>query len=207
MNALDLIRRFEGYRDKPYWDVNAYRAGYGSDTVTMPDGSVVPVRQGMTVDRSMADADLSRRVQSEFAPLAMNAIGGSAWQSLGEPQRAALTSIAYNYGRLPDSVASAIRSGDMAAASQAIRALGSHNDGVNAGRRNTEASIFAGGQVPSGPPGAPQNALAAQQGAAPQPGAFMPQTQNLDPSAFMRPRNALAMQPLVYQRRNYLGSA
>ena len=39
MNAFDLIKRFEGFRTTPYWDVNAYRTGYGSDTVTLADGS------------------------------------------------------------------------------------------------------------------------------------------------------------------------
>ena len=39
MNAFDLIKRFEGFRTTPYWDVNAYRTGYGSDTVTLADGA------------------------------------------------------------------------------------------------------------------------------------------------------------------------
>lgn len=197
MNALDLIRGFEGYRDRPYWDVNAYRVGYGSDTTTLPDGSVVRVQPGMTVDRAGAERDLSRRVQTEFVPLAMRAVGDRAWGALGEGQRAALTSIAYNYGRLPDSVVQAVQSGDMGAAAQAIAALGSDNKGVNANRRNAEARVFAGGQFDGGQP-PQQNALGGDRMAMAQNllAAFRPQPQLLDAQAFAQPVN---------QFRNYLG--
>lgn len=143
MMALDLIRQFEGFRGSPYWDVNAYRAGYGSDTATLADGRVVPIRQGMTVSRQDAERDLMRRVLTEFGPRAAAAVGQDTWSALSEPQRAALTSITYNYGSLPASVAQAVRSGDPAAAAEAIRALGGHNDGVNRGRRNQEALLYS----------------------------------------------------------------
>ena len=32
--AEQIIAQFEGFRETPYWDVNAYRTGYGSDTIT-----------------------------------------------------------------------------------------------------------------------------------------------------------------------------
>ncbi len=153
--ALDVIKGFEGYRDTPYWDVNAFRTGYGSDTVTMADGSIVPVRQGMKITREDAERDLARRVTTEFMPRAAAKVGPEVFASLSEPQQAALASITYNYGDLPDSVARAVASGDPQAAAQAIAALGSHNDGVNAGRRSEEAKLFlqdggAGGPVPGG---------------------------------------------------------
>ena len=31
--TLGLIRRHEGFRSRPYWDVNAWRVGYGQDTI------------------------------------------------------------------------------------------------------------------------------------------------------------------------------
>ena len=46
-SAAGLLRRFEGFKSTPYWDVNADRVGYGSDTVTLADG---------TVKRYLADA-------------------------------------------------------------------------------------------------------------------------------------------------------
>lgn len=144
MNALDLIRGFESYRDKPYWDVNAFRAGYGSDTTTLADGRVVPIATGMAVSRDDAERDLSRRVTTEFMPRAISAVGQDAWNGMNEGQRSALLSITYNYGTLPRSVAEAVRSGDPRAASAAIIALGAHNNGVNKGRREKEAAIYAG---------------------------------------------------------------
>jgi GH24 family phage-related lysozyme (muramidase) len=141
--ALSLIREFEGFRETPYWDVNAFRTGYGSDTITLADGRVVPVRQGMAVTREDAERDLLRRVNGEFAPRAASAVG-AGWERLSPAQQAALVSITYNYGSLPSSVARAAATGDVAATEAAIRALSGHNDGVNRGRRNREADIFAG---------------------------------------------------------------
>lgn len=142
MDPYALIRGFEGYRDKPYWDVNAYRIGYGSDTITGPDGRAVRVTPGMTVDRASADADLKRRVDTEFMPIAQRAVGDK-WTSLNDAQRSALTSIAYNYGRVPDSVAQAVRNGGDVVGT--IRALSRHNNGINANRRNAEATLYGGG--------------------------------------------------------------
>lgn len=203
MNAFDLIKGFEGFRSTPYWDVNAFRTGYGSDTVTLADGRVVPVSKGMTVSQEDAQRDLERRVSTEFTPRAIAKVGQDVWSRLSEPQRAALVSVTYNYGTLPDSVARVVASGDMAGAAQAISALGSHNGGVNAGRRAAEARVFSGGALPPGAlstdpqargmaglpmPSAPQqNALAP----------FRPQIAQLDASAFQTPANAF---------RNYLSA-
>lgn len=142
--TLALIRQFEGFRETPYWDVNALRTGYGSDTVTLADGSAAPVTEGTRVTREDADRDLQRRVKTEFMPRAARAVGESLFASLPPAQQAALTSITYNYGTLPSSVAKAVQSGDPQAAAQAIAALGSHNKGINRDRRNKEAAIFLG---------------------------------------------------------------
>lgn len=214
MNAFDLIKRFEGFRTTPYWDVNAYRTGYGSDTVTLADGRVVPVSQGMKISAEDAQRDLERRVTSEFTPRAVAKVGQEAWGRLSEPQRAALLSVTYNYGDLPDSVANRIAAGDLSGAASAISALGSHNDGVNADRRAAEARIFAGGDLPPGAlPSDPQARGMAQPGqnalapAQPQQNVFTPQIQQMDAAQFMRQRNALAPVLNVYERRNYLGTA
>ena len=142
--AAELIKGFEGYRDTPYWDVNALRTGYGSDTITNPDGSVRPVQAGDSVTQGQADMDLQRRIDTEFVPIVKNAVGEGAYNQMDANQRAALTSIAYNYGKIPETVAAAARSGDMQATAQAIAGLAGHNGGVNAGRRAQEAQIFGG---------------------------------------------------------------
>mgnify|MGYP005608591191 CR=1 FL=1 len=145
--TLGLIKQFEGFRETPYWDVNALRTGYGSDTVTLADGSVQRVGEGTRVSREDADRDLQRRVNQEFMPIAAKAVGPEVFATLAPNQKAALTSIAYNYGELPGSVAAAVRSGDPRAAAEAIAALGSHNDGINADRRQKEAAFFLSGST------------------------------------------------------------
>lgn len=163
--ALSLIRGFEGFRETPYWDVNALRTGYGSDTVTLADGSVQKVTEGTRVSREDADRDLKRRVSTEFAPIARKAVGDAAWSKMTSGQQAALSSIAYNYGEIPSRITEAVRSGDPQAGARAIAALGGDNDGINKGRREKEAAIFAGGALPSGAPAV----TASTSGPAPEP--------------------------------------
>ncbi|MEM9523119.1 MAG: hypothetical protein AAF982_03860 [Pseudomonadota bacterium] len=150
--TLNMLRQFEGFRETPYWDVNALRVGYGSSTITRPDGTVVPVRKGMRVTREDAERDLLRRVNDEFMPAARRAVGEDAFTALSPKQQAALTSLSYNYGAGAwnddlSGVVEAVRSGDQGAVVQAIRALGSHNGGINASRRNKEATTFMGGDM------------------------------------------------------------
>lgn len=151
--SMAMLRDFEGFRETPYWDEDALRTGFGSDTITRADGTIVRVSEGMTVSREDAERDLQRRVSSEFMPAARNAIGGELFDSLTPAQQGVLTSLTYNYGVNAwggslGSVAGAIRNGDMAAAESAIQALGSHNNGINRTRRAREAAIFGGGALP-----------------------------------------------------------
>ncbi|GLO71182.1 hypothetical protein MACH17_26990 [Phaeobacter inhibens] len=119
--------------------------GYGSDTITLEDGTVRRVEKGDRVSRTDAERDLARRVSGEFEPIVRKAIGSDRFNNMTKGQRAAVTSIAYNYGRIPDRIAGALRSGDAAAAAEAIRGLGGDNDGINRKRRNREADIFLSG--------------------------------------------------------------
>lgn len=142
-----LLRRFEGFRATPYWDVNAYRTGYGSDTVTLADGSIQKVVQGMRVSIADANRDLERRI-GEFQNTIRNQIGADRFAGFSDQQQAALTSIAYNYGSLPDRIINAVREGSTAEIAQAIRGLAGDNAGVNRDRRNQEAFLFASGDDP-----------------------------------------------------------
>jgi GH24 family phage-related lysozyme (muramidase) len=144
MDALSLIRKFEGFRDTPYWDVNALRTGYGSDTVTLADGTVQKVGKDTRVTQEDADRDLARRVQTEFMPIVAKSVGADVFAALPENQKAALTSIAYNYGELPKNVADAVRTGNQSTIVAQIRRLASHNGGINSDRRNLEADVFLG---------------------------------------------------------------
>lgn len=144
-NSADLIKRFEGYSSTTYWDVNAYRLGYGSDTLTMPDGTYRKVKQGDVTTPEMAKKDLERRIAREYLPAIKNAVGEPYWSKLPEQAKVALISLTYNYGtgfgRNYPNVVNAARSGDMKVLSQEIAALKTHNAGVNAKRRLEEASL------------------------------------------------------------------
>ena len=142
--ALEVIRGHEGFRERPYWDVNAFRVGYGSDTITAADGSPIRVTPGMSVSREDAERDLRRRVGG-FQQGIRQDIGGESWEALSENSKAALTSVAYNYGSLPKSVVAAVKSGNPESIATAIEGLRGHNNGVNAGRRQQEADLIRNG--------------------------------------------------------------
>lgn len=142
--AAALIKRFEGYSETPYWDVNAYRAGYGSDTTTLADGTIMRIVEGMTVTLADSERDLARRI-AEFQNVVMGQIGADRFASFDQNQQAVLTSLAYNYGSLPERILDAVRSGDSEAIAEAIRGLAGDNNGINANRRNLEASVFEQG--------------------------------------------------------------
>lgn len=146
--TTNLIKEREGYIEKPKYDVNAYRAGYGSDTVTRADGSVERIKPGMSVNREDAERDLQRRIQTEFVPKAAAKVGEENWSRLPENTRAALTSIAYNYGTIPSRIVPAVQSGNTEEIAKAIESLAGDNKGVNAGRRMQEANIARGTTMP-----------------------------------------------------------
>ncbi|MFI0846438.1 tape measure protein [Mesorhizobium sp. IMUNJ 23232] len=142
--AAAFIRKFESYSGRAYWDVNAFRVGFGSDTTTSEGGKVSRVTPGTLTSLEAANRDLARRI-AEFQSVIKGQVGSDVWTSFAKEQQAALTSIAYNYGKLPDRIVSAIQSGNPAVIDSAIRGLGSDNGGINKSRRNQEADLFSGG--------------------------------------------------------------
>jgi GH24 family phage-related lysozyme (muramidase) len=141
-----VLRHFEGFKEKAYWDVNHWRVGYGSDTITKADGTVVPVTESTVVTREDAERDLERRAALTQRGVVQK-VGAEAWGKLSPKAQASLNSVAYNYGTLPDSVAAAAREGDPAKLANAIRSLAGHNKGVNASRRASEANNIAPGDA------------------------------------------------------------
>lgn len=142
-----LIKKKEDFRETPYPDGGTLRIGYGSDTITLADGSHIPVKAGMKVTRADADRDLKRRIAETDSGI-VGKIGPDAWAKLAPGAQEALRSMAYNYGSLPDSVASAAKSGDPSILAQAVRARASDKGngvpGKNAQRRFEEAAIIEG---------------------------------------------------------------
>lgn len=151
--AAAFLRSLEGFRSTPYNDPRTdrhgrqvgpdiYRAGYGSDTVTLSDGSIKKITQGMQVSVGDANRDLRRRLATEFMPIARDATGAARFDSFNPQQKAVLASIAYNYGEIPGRIVEAVRTGTGEEIAAAIRSLAGDNGGVNAGRRRKEAALF-----------------------------------------------------------------
>lgn len=143
--AAQMVKGFESFISKAKWDVNAYRVGFGSDTVTRANGAIEKVTKDTIVTLEDAQRDLSRRLV-EFQDGIQMAIGADTWRSLNDAQQAALTSIAYNYGSLPKRIVEAIQNGGgPEAVAKAISALGADNGGINRNRRQQEAQSYLSG--------------------------------------------------------------
>ena len=145
--SVELLKGLEGFRATPYWDVNADRIGYGSDTVTLSDGTIQKVVKGMSITQEDAMRDLVRRV-GEFQESAKRSIGSDRWQAMSADQQAAITSLVYNYGSLNRDVLATVRkalkNGSAEEVAKAIRDRAGDNGGVNKSRRNQEADLFLG---------------------------------------------------------------
>lgn len=136
-----LLKEFEGFIPTPKWDVNALRVGYGSDTITLEDGTVKKVKEDEKVSKEDAERDLERRSRI-FAGAARKKIGPEVWDSFPTDTIAALTSIAYNYGSIPSRILDEAKSGDLDALADAVEALGKDNKGINKKRRKKEADLI-----------------------------------------------------------------
>lgn len=62
---IDLIKRYEGFKSKAYWDVDHWSIGYGSDT--MPDGS--RVKENSIITKEQAEALIPEIVKKKETEL------------------------------------------------------------------------------------------------------------------------------------------
>jgi GH24 family phage-related lysozyme (muramidase) len=138
-----LIRKEEGFRADPYPDVTGLAIGYGMHQVVDASGTKRAVTAGMKMTFEEAERQLELQLPG-YVKLVTDKIGTDTWNSLNESQQAALASIAWNYGKLPDSVANAIKTGDTGQVQRAIAALSSNPE-----RRRREAELY-GRDAPAG---------------------------------------------------------
>ncbi len=143
------LRASEGLKTTPYWDGNHFRTGYGSDTVTRPDGSTEVVSSVTRITPEDAERDLQRRT-ADYAGKIQATVGEAQWAAMPVGARAALVSIAYNYGHLPSDVEAAAKTGNAAAVASAIAAHAGDNNGANYSRRLAEAAAVTGQAAYSG---------------------------------------------------------
>ena len=156
--ATELLKRLENASITatsiltPEWDVNNWRIGYGSSTVTMPDGKVIELsnninkKPNITITGVDASRDLQRRLVKEFIPRTISQLGDAA-KTLSNGTIAALVSVTYNYGSLPRSVVLAAKSKNINLLIDAVRALAIDNGGINKKRRNKEANYIAAAEA------------------------------------------------------------
>ena len=139
--AFNLIAGKEGFRDKAYYDVNAYRTGFGSDTITLADGTVKQVDENTTITKEDAVRDLNRRIDV-FTDEISNKVGDDTFNKLDDDTKASVLSVVYNYGmtKLPKDLETAIKTGDKIKIADSIITMSSHNKGINAQRRYDEAN-------------------------------------------------------------------
>ena len=138
--SRNSLIKFEGFKDKAYWDVDHWRVGYGTDTLYDDTGKPVEVTQDTVVSKEKALKALEKRITDDFVPIIKNTIGDS-WDGLSDNAKAATVSITYNYGRVPKRIREALKSGDNDRIAEAILTLTEDNDGENRNRRIMEAEL------------------------------------------------------------------
>ena len=150
--ATILLTGFEGFLSTAMWDVNNWRIGYGSSTITNSAGKIITLsnkkneKPNITITGEDASRDLKRRLVNEFIPSMMSQLGDAA-NTLSNGTLAALVSVTYNYGSLPRSVVLAAKSKNINRLIDAVRALETDNNGINKKRRNKEADYIANAEA------------------------------------------------------------
>ena len=82
--ATILLTGFEGFLSTAMWDVNNWRIGYGSSTITNSAGKIITLsnkkneKPNITITGEDAARDLKRRLADEFIPKVLKQLGASA---------------------------------------------------------------------------------------------------------------------------------
>ncbi|MGI0012447.1 MAG: lysozyme [Nitrososphaera sp.] len=137
--AIKFLRKWEGYQSQAYWDVNAWRNGYGSDTM---GAKQTRVKRYDKTTREDAEANLSVRLP-QFERTIIKQCGLKQWKRLSPNTQGALLSFCYNYGKLTQTLTDTIkRNGSRIDISSAVYARRFDNNSVNKNRREAEAKLI-----------------------------------------------------------------
>jgi len=100
-NITDWLEEVEAYAPEAYWDENAWRFGYGTDTFITAEGdSVAVTKRGKMSKISKEEAKKQLEIQLErtFRKELRNKFGKDYYNSLPKGVRWGLESLAYNAG-------------------------------------------------------------------------------------------------------------
>ena len=139
---VDNVKKFEGYRENPYWDYKQYTSGYGTKAAN----------QGEVIDRATAEQRLTDELSKASAMVA------GMHPDMPAGVRNALTSLTFNAGPkwMNSGLGNAVREGNWEAAKSIFQQYNKAGGQVNPGlvsRRAQEASWFDG--MPASGPAAP----------------------------------------------------
>jgi GH24 family phage-related lysozyme (muramidase) len=105
--AANFIKPREGFRADPYPDPpndpsGRLSIGYGSDTITRPDGSFYKITRKSKVTEADAERDLIRRIKDEFKPRVVQRLNSRSvnYDDLPLKLKVVFIDLAYNYGTL-----------------------------------------------------------------------------------------------------------
>jgi GH24 family phage-related lysozyme (muramidase) len=144
--ALQFIANEEGFKKEAYWDVNAYRVGYGNDKYIDIDNKLKEVTASTVITQTQALQTLKYTVVNTFQPTVIRNIGKDNWNKLNDNQKAALLSYAYNVGSIRTSISNPVKNNNYSLAAQEIQRGPVTGGGVVyqtlVKRRKKEASLF-----------------------------------------------------------------
>ena len=105
--AVPFIKEQEGFESEPYPDPKddpngRLSIGYGSDTITRPDGSFYKITRKSRVTEQDAERDLIRRIKTEFRPRVIQRLRdrGVDYNTVDKKLQVVFIDLAYNYGTL-----------------------------------------------------------------------------------------------------------
>ena len=130
--AREFVKAGEGFEERAYWDVNAWRIGYGSDTITKLNGTVKTVIETTVTTREEAELDLDRRLINEFKPEAVRKLAsqGINYDTMSTATKVVFIDLAYNYGTVYDDLSGAY-------------ARGFREGGINTGKQELISALLA----------------------------------------------------------------